>query len=224
MKLFVVVALVAAVAAEPEADPLLYSSYGYSMPYTYSGYKPYTWPYTYSSWPYTTPYHHLGKREAEAEPEADPALLYSSIGHLGYSMPYTYSGYKPYTWPYTYSSWPYTTPYHHLGKREAEAEPEPEADPALLYSSVGHLGYSYPYSTYSGYKPYTWPYTYSSWPYTTPYHHLGKREAEAEPEADPALLYTSGLYHTYSPYTYSLHRPYVSYPYTTAYSHWGYYG
>merc|ERR1711997_883342 len=99
-----------------------------------------------------------GKREAEAEPEADPALIYSSVGHMGYTMPYsTYSGYKPYTWPYTYSSLPYTTPYHHLGKREAEAEPEP--DP--------------------------WPYTYSSWPYTTPYHHLGKREAEAEPEADP---------------------------------------
>merc|ERR1711936_1156962 len=143
---------------------------------------------------------------AEPEAEADP-LLYSSWG--GYSMPYsTYSGYSPYT--YTYSSWPYTTPYHHLGKREAEAEPE--ADPALIYSSVGHMGYTMPYSTYSGYKPYTWPYTYSSWPYTTPYHHLGKREAEAEPEADPALIYTSGVYSTYSPYTYSLHQPYVSYP------------
>merc|ERR1719211_518581 len=112
---------------------------------------------------------------------------------MGYTMPYsTYSGYKPYTWPYTYSSWPYTTPYHHLGKREAEAEPE--ADPALIYSSVGHMGYTMPYSTYSGYKPYTWPYTYSSWPYTTPYHHLGKREAEAEPEADPALLYLLSLH------------------------------
>merc|ERR1712045_471344 len=64
---------------------------------------------------------------AMAEPEADPALLYS---HHGY--PYaTYNGYYPYTYGQVgYNSYPYT---FHYGKREAEAEPE--ADPALIYTA-----------------------------------------------------------------------------------------
>merc|ERR1712045_440346 len=66
---------------------------------------------------------------AMAEPEADPALLYS---HHGY--PYaTYSGYYPYIYGQVgYNSYPYT---FHYGKREAEAEPEAEADPALIYTT-----------------------------------------------------------------------------------------
>merc|ERR1712045_129291 len=66
---------------------------------------------------------------AMAEPEADPALLYS---HHGY--PYaTYNGYYPYTYGQVgYNSYPYT---FHYGKREAEAEPEAEADPALIYTT-----------------------------------------------------------------------------------------
>merc|ERR1712061_263119 len=56
--------------AEPEADAqqFLYNTYGYNHHYPYNyGYHPYT-PYTY----------HYGKREAEAEPEADPALIYTT--------------------------------------------------------------------------------------------------------------------------------------------------
>ena len=66
---------------------------------------------------------------AMAEPEADPALLYS---HTGY--PYTtYKGYYPYTYGQVgYNSYPYA---FHYGKREAEAEPEAEADPALIYTT-----------------------------------------------------------------------------------------
>merc|ERR1719384_1881177 len=69
-----------------------------------------------------------------------------------------------------------TTPYvyggiHHMGKREAEAE----ADPQYIYNSA---------LTYS-------PYTYSSGLYNNfyGYRHFYKREAEAE--ADPALVYTA---------------------------------
>merc|ERR1712122_144692 len=43
--------------------------------------------------------------------------------------------------------------------------------------------------------------------------HIAKREAEA----DPALIYNSGVHH---PMTYGLHNyGYTHYPYTTAYSH-----
>merc|ERR1712244_49492 len=88
--------------------------------------------YGYNTFPSTYAYggiHHLGKREAEA----DPALVYSS----GYHYPTVYSGI-------------------HNGKRSADAEPK--ADAALIYS-----GLHYP-STY-GYG----------------LHNYGKREAEAEP-------------------------------------------
>merc|ERR1712072_1080110 len=94
----------------------------------------------------------------------------------------------------------YTTPYvyggiHHLGKREAEA------DPALVYSS----GFHYP-SVYSGIynTHYTTPYTYGL-------HHYGKREAE--PKADAALIY-SGLHYP-STYGYGLHN----YGYSGLYNH-----
>merc|ERR1712226_832023 len=122
MKAFIFLCLVAAAMAE--ADPqFLYGNYGYN---TYSGlhyggaYSPYT--YGYNSFHYGTPYvyggiHHLGKREAEA----DPALVYSS----GFHYPSVYSGIynTHYTTPYPYGL-------HHYGKRDAE----PKADAALIYS------------------------------------------------------------------------------------------
>merc|ERR1712203_740086 len=107
--------------------------------------------------------------EAEAEAEADPALLYSS--YYGYS-PYTYGygyglgygyGYSPYAYSLGYYAAPsaasvYTVHgpnsyyansagvvHHVLGKREAESNPEPEAeaDPAAWYGHYygGYLGY-----------------------------------------------------------------------------------
>merc|ERR1712228_411698 len=94
-----------------------------------------------------TPYvyggiHHLGKREAEA----DPALVYSS----GFHYPSVYSGIynTHYTTPYTYGlhNYGYSGLYNHgiysgihtYGKREAEAE----------------SWRSY-YGGYSGYRPYS---------------------------------------------------------------------
>merc|ERR1711878_147905 len=56
-----------------------------------------------------------------AEPEADPALLYSGA-------------YYPYTYNHGYFGYPNVHHYgHYYGKREAEAEPE--ADPALIYTT-----------------------------------------------------------------------------------------
>merc|ERR1711923_116458 len=96
MKMLVVLAFVAFVAAEPEAnaDPRypIYGAGAYS-PYTTYGAYPYS---TYSACPYTTygayPYitystrHFIAKREADAE--ADPALVYNTF-------PYTYSNVAP---------------------------------------------------------------------------------------------------------------------------------
>merc|ERR1711923_494559 len=94
MKMLVVLAFVAFVAAEPEANAdAQYLTYGAGAyrPYTTSRAYPYS---TYSAYPYTTygayPYntystrHFIAKREADA----DPALVYNTF-------PYTYSNVAP---------------------------------------------------------------------------------------------------------------------------------
>merc|ERR1712042_353223 len=105
----------------------------------------------------------------------------SSIGYSAYSRP-VYGGYSSY-----------------YGKRDAEAEPEADAD--ALYSTYGYgLGYSaYSRPVYGGYSAYSRPVVssyarpvvssigYSA--YSRPVYggystYYGKREAEAEPEAD----------------------------------------
>merc|ERR1711911_546638 len=143
--------------------------------------------------------------EPEADAEADPALLY---GAYGYGHPYAsvYGGYR------TYGAYPYS--YGYYGKRSAGAEPEAaadaEADPALLY---GAYGYGLPYSgVYRSYGAYPYGYrTYGAYPYA----YYGKRSADAEPEADPALLYTTS--NVVSPLTTAY--THVAAPLTTAYTH-----
>merc|ERR1711963_639822 len=89
-----------------------------------------------------------------------------------------------------------------------------EADPQFLYNSYS----SYYPSTYAyggAYSPHTYGNSHAS-PYTYGYaHHYGKRDAEA----DPALVYTSGL--THYPMTYGIHNyGYAAhYPYTYGYTH-----
>merc|ERR1712080_583186 len=82
------------------------------------------------------------------------------------------------------------TGYHGLGKREAEAEAEPEADPLLYRSTYSGLAsplvrsvYN-PVSTYGSVVAPVSTYGSAVRPaYTgyTGYRHFGKREAEAEP-------------------------------------------
>merc|ERR1712154_154987 len=138
--------------------------------------------------------------EPEADPKADPWLTY---GYAGYGLPYAgvYGGYR------TYGAYPYS--YGYYGKRSAEAEPEAEADPALLYGAYGYAGYPYAGVYGAGYR------TYGAYPYS--YAYYGKRSAEAE--ADPALLY--GAYGYGLPYSgvYGGYRTYGAYPYS-----YGYYG
>merc|ERR1711915_86396 len=144
MKFIAAACLVAAAFAEPEANAdadaaLLYGAYGYGgLGYAgyaglgYAGYAGY--PYAYGAYPYAYGAHYIGKREAEAEPEADAALLY---GAYGYSSPY--AGYRAYAgYPYAYGAYPYAYGAHYIGKREAEAEPKADADAALLYGAYGY--------------------------------------------------------------------------------------
>ena len=122
---------------------------------------------------------------AEPEAGADANQGYGPPVHT----PYGHSGHG-------YGHLPYG---HPLSKREAEAEaeaePEAEADPALLYGAYYGYGLGY-YGGYRGY--YGHPYAVAAGlPYANGwtdgpnngvghygYHYLGKREAEAEPEAE----------------------------------------
>merc|ERR1712029_1137974 len=110
MKFLVVLALVAAAYAEPEAEanaeaePWWYSNYGYASPY-YSGYR-----YGYSPYYNWGGYRYLWKRDAEAQPEADAEAepwWYSHYGYGGYARAYA----SPYwnRWGYAYS------PYYNWG-------------------------------------------------------------------------------------------------------------
>merc|ERR1712134_190168 len=73
-----------------------------------------------------------GLAMAEPEAEADPALLYGQYGYGGFGYPTAYG----YGLRRAYAAWnPYRALHyrrHYYGKREAEAEPKPEADPQML--------------------------------------------------------------------------------------------
>merc|ERR1712226_248978 len=186
MKAFAPVLMALVAGAKAEADPQYLTAYGGY----YGGVRsviPSTYGYAYN------PYNRvvaLGKREAEAEPEADAQLLYGN--RFGYSgLGYNTWGLNAYN---TYN------PYNRvvaLGKREAEA------DPQLLLNGWGVSPYTY------GHVAAVSPYTHAA--VAAPLAaakpavgmkgqyvaqnagavHVAKREAEAEPEADAQLLYTN---------------------------------
>merc|ERR1719420_1284756 len=207
IKFAIVVCLAAAASAEADAQyghfgyaglgnsvyaaPYRYSgAYGYAAPLTGAGitYRGYGTPATvgtHAPYGYAASGHyvadsvgavHVAKREAEAEPEADADALYGNYGYgLGYST-YSrpvYGGYSTYSRPIvsSYAARPvvssigysaYSRPIYggyssYYGKREAEAEPEADAD--ALYGNYGYgLGYSaYSRPVYGGYSTYSRP-------------------------------------------------------------------
>merc|ERR1712025_1267397 len=123
---------------------------------------------------------------AMAEPEADPQVLLNqhvtSINNVPVvqtplvntvvSNPTVYSTVAHSVAPSVYHANVYT-PHVYLGK--------PEADADALYGVYGY-----------GYRAYS-PYTYGAYPYayTTRWGGYGKRSADAEAEADPALVYNA---------------------------------
>jgi len=217
--------------AEPKADadaqylsyhagyttPVAYSNYGYGFPSAY-GYG--LRNFGYSRYGY-------GKREAEAEPEADPQCLTSYCA--GYA-PVTYSNYGfgfPSTYGYGlrnfgYSRYGYSR--FGYGKREAEAEPEADAQ----YLRTYRAGYTTPvaYSNYGYGFPATYGYGIRNFGYSR--FGYGKREADAEPEADAQYLtsyragYASPL--SYSNFGYNYPTTYGYGLRNFGYSRYGYQG
>merc|ERR1712203_576777 len=162
MKAFVIVALVAAVAGE--ADPYTIGQVlagqtngGVLTSTTYhGGVKVEGFPYTkavlpavtYAGWPYAHAGYVYGKREAEAEPWTVGQI--AAGAHVAEAIkdgrPHnvgviTNAAIAPVA---TYAAYPYAHhyPYAYYGKREA--------DPALVYSTVGAVPYTYGVLPYAG--------------------------------------------------------------------------
>jgi len=233
IKMIVVLALAAIAMAEPEADADAYygTYYGYGAPYArYGGYG-----YGYRSYGYGYPaYGYYGKREAEAEPEAeaeaDPALLYTTGVHA--YAPYTHQVATPLvhsavktvvqTPAVTSVSSPlvrtllpattYTTPLVHSAPVVHSAV-KTYVNTAPVVHSTPLVGYSAVQTPYVRTLGLTHPVTsINNVPVT---HTVVKREAEAEPEADPALLYTTGVH---APLAYTHQVAHVAAP-AVAYTH-----
>merc|ERR1712038_595577 len=180
MKFIVVLALAGLAMAEPEAkaDSLLYG---------YPGYTGYGYPgYGYSTiYGHGYPYHgYYGKREAEAEAEADPQLLVNNVG-LGlhpsiygvYNYPVVQKTVEKKVVPAIYNTLPVHTP---VVYNTAVKTP--------VVSTVYNTGLHTPtlLNAFPTLKTFTSPVVST----------ISKREAEA----DPTLVYntlplTTGLYH-----------------------------
>merc|ERR1712186_286712 len=166
MKAFVIVALVAAVAGE--ADP-------YTIGQVLAG-------------------------------QTNGGVLTSTTYHGGVKVegfPYT----KAVLPAVTYAGWPYAHAGVLYGKREAEAEPWTVGQIAAGAHVAEAIKDGRPHNvgviTNAAIAPVA---TYAAYPYAHhyPYAYYGKREAEAEPKADPALVYSTGLVGAY-PYAVGAH-------------------
>merc|ERR1712106_48635 len=197
--------------ADAEADPWLYYSNHYNYaPSVYSGYRPYQGynNYRYAYGAYGSLYGRK-KREAAADADADPYLLYAHHGVLPYHYPYQ---------PVVYST---------VNKVEDSNAADTEA--AEPVNHVVPVTFNYPYTHPAVYNAHptvynTHPSVYSYSPFlhsvvpSVATKKVVKREAEpaAEAEADPWYAYSSYYrphagYHPYAGYSgygYSGYRPY----------------
>merc|ERR1711936_908143 len=232
MKMFLVLALVAAVCAEPEADPQLLLHTPYVKPVVpVVDATHYTAGVQKFSNGAVVPEDTMSVKLAKAQHFQAKAVEYMKkpymVAPVVYKAPIApvaplaHHTYAPYTYPYAA---------HHVFKREAEAEPEADAQVLLNTYSAGVLpttyaaGLTYPYAstyvkpavTYKAPVVYKAPLTTSYMaPYTYPYagvHRVFKREAEAEPEADSQFVYNTAYSAGVLPTTYTA----GVYPYTTA--------
>merc|ERR1711997_902236 len=230
--LFLVALAIAAVVAEPEAEAGAPNPY-FGPPYQPNYYaNPRAYNYGYYGYPhgyYGYPHHLLGKRSAEAEPEAeaDPAVVYHGVtgvyglghfGHLGYAIakPTMESAEaaedataKPtLVYPGVYGHGLYG---HHLATVPTVVTAENRVHGAFVPQKVvvpGTVGHPvYPYAGLLG----------GSLLGVT--HHAVKREAEAEPEADAAPEADAWYGHYYG-HPYGGYYGYNGYPYRYG----GYYG
>merc|ERR1711962_360826 len=152
---------------------------------------------------------------ADADAEADPALLYSSLGY-GFHHPYTYGAYAPYAVPAVHSA-----AVKSVVETPAEVKTTVHAAP-VVYSGVHHAAVAPPV-VYNTAAHVAAPVVHTAGYYANSGGavHIVKREADAKADSDAdAAYYYSGYHH---PYAYSgFRRFYGGFPYT-AYNR-GYFG
>ncbi|XP_071531458.1 uncharacterized protein [Panulirus ornatus] len=212
-------------------------------------------PWTHGLFPYSLmaaakPAEERAKRSAEADPEADPQILYTS------SMSYPYAGnawayHGPWTWPYGVNPLLTVAKPAEETRAKRSADAEPEADPFLLYSlelvtltlatpgpttlspTTGTMAVLFALVACAAAQSQWWPYStpastvksaditpsiipYAGIPWTQgvfPYNYpivaaanptvRAKRSADAE--ADPQILYTSSMNYPYASNAWSYH-------------------
>merc|ERR1711890_55813 len=140
----------------------------------------------------------LGLVAINAEAEANHHV-YNSVVHHGYGH---VAGVHPVHPVYNHHAVPAVHHFNHFmyGKREAEAEAEPEADPVLIHHGVGHVIHPV-HPVHAGVN-------HVAGVYTHPFHYnymYGKREAEAEAEADPVMVHHTGVHHPVHASVYNHH-------------------
>merc|ERR1711930_16570 len=227
--------------AEPEADPqLLYPGYQYqAFPYNYN-YNYGIPATTYTNYPHV--YHSYGKREADAEPEADPALIYTNtlpftpavhspiiykthpLAEKTEQTVYTHA--MPFHQPLVYKTLPEAQKVENMEKTdkmekvytpEVYTQAMPLHQPfvynsavqtPLVYNTPRMVNTVYNTALTSPFLPKVFPSlkTFTTSPVVS---HIAKREAEA----DPALVYTTGVHqpivHTPQVYTSAVQTPMI---------------
>ena len=153
--MLVQVCCAALAAAEAEADPaVVYSTYGHQGLYQ-PGYSTYRYPAAVRAYaaPLTTRYSTYSGFPAYQHGYAAPSV----VSH----QPYGYAASGRYLADSVGAL--------HIAKREAEAEPEAEADPAVIYKSFGQQALFNPaHNTYNSFPSvYSTPYNTA---YNTPYN------------------------------------------------------
>merc|ERR1712158_5246 len=177
--------------AEPEADPqLLYQGYQ-----AYQGY-PYNYNYNYgipATTYYSVPrvYHSYGKREADAKPEADPALIYTN------TLPFTPAVHSPIVYKTlplaekTEQTEKVSTPlvYTHAMPLHQPFVYNSAVQTPLVYNTPRLVNTVYNTALTAPLLPKVFPSlkTFTTSPVVS---HIAKRDAEA----DPALVYTTGVH------------------------------
>jgi len=178
-------ALVAVAFAEPEADP---------------------------QWMIASPYFSAHAKSAglvkhfngAVTPDETASVKAAKLQHLSTkfgALPYM-AGYTGYTMPYTYAA----SPYVFRGKRDADSEPEAEADPQFLYSNYWNTGL-YPYMS-----------SYAAVPAIASAPLVKKTELKAIKPATVAAKYVAPALSYSAPLTYATGFPYMNTfaaPYTT---------
>merc|ERR1739838_1159146 len=193
IKIAAVVCLAALASAEADADAF-YNTYGYGLNHGLGYTNAYAAGYGINA--YASPLRYSGAY-GYAAPAASAAITvrgYGTPATVGSNLPYGYAASGRYVADSVGAV--------HIAKREAEAEPEADAD--AYYGTYGYsnLGYS-SYAAPAAYSTIARPSIYSRGFY-------GKREAEAEPEAEADALYSAYGNYGYSNLGYSaIARPAV---------------